>query len=87
MMHVNIIDLPRFFRIVNGCSRPVRVASEGENAPDLRSNAFLQALLLQAHAGMTKLSVQPECSADAMRLVAFMLDDAAPRDRQADRAG
>ena len=87
MMQAHIGDLPRFFRVVNGCCRPVRVLTEGGGEADLRQNAFLQALLLQSHTGITKLTVQPQCSADAMRIVGFMLDDGAPRANEANRAG
>lgn len=75
MMKINVTDLQRFFDIVNASEGSVKLIVAEREPEELKGNDFVQNLLLDTHAGITKLSVLTSSERDTIRLIRFMMED------------
>ena len=75
MLKMNVCNLQRFFEVVDSCEHPVMLVVSEDMSEDLRSNAFVQGLLLDMQEGITELTIETEDSVDTMSLLRFMMED------------
>ena len=75
MLKMNVCNLQRFFEVVDRCEHPVMLVVSEDRSEDLRSNAFVQGLLLDMQEGITELTIETEDSVDTMSLLRFMMED------------
>ena len=73
-------ELRRFFSLIDHCSSPVWIGEDGAHAEELRSNRFVQSLLLANHNEKTSIKIQAQNAEDSMRILRFMIENGAARE-------
>ncbi len=75
-MMIYVMNMPKFFSIVDECREPVLVGSEdGKDVQDLRNNKVLQGILSIAHEDQkaTKIQIATNEDSDTMKMLDFMI--------------
>lgn len=73
---LNIIDIDRFFQVIDACNDSISFKTSESRYVDIRHNNLIKEMLEMSccRYGIERLELYVKCSDDLMRLMRYMMD-------------